>query len=202
MIAWVNSWVFATPPLASPRNDLWGKFPTQHDQSEALATHISSAWFLRWFVRRREMSTVFSGYAWLRNSLIVIPVLTVTAILLPSTMDQKLWLIRSRKSKIIDFRFLCSLGHVKHRCENVKLLRLREILLSAKAIRAAGQKDCESGDGIALLLYTDLPQWQGWLVYPEHLELASNLHFARFSFVSFQAFQLLSPQQDCTSSPR
>ena len=63
MIAWVNSWVFATPPLASPRNDLWGKFPTQHDQSEALATQISSAWFLRWFVRRREMSTVLSGYA-------------------------------------------------------------------------------------------------------------------------------------------
>lgn len=76
-------------------------------------------------------------------------------------MDQKLWLIRSRKSQIIDFRFLCSLGHVKHRCENVKLLRLRDILLPAKAIRAAGQKDCESGDGIALLLYTDLPQWQG-----------------------------------------
>ena len=67
-------------------------------------THISSAWFLRWFVRRREMSTVLSGYAWLRNSLIVIPVLTVTAILLPSTMHQKLWLTRSRKSQIIDFR--------------------------------------------------------------------------------------------------
>lgn len=76
-------------------------------------------------------------------------------------MDQKLWLIRSRKSQIIDFRFLCSLGHVKHRYENVELLRLREILLPAKAIRAAGQKDCESEDGIALLLYTDLPQWQG-----------------------------------------
>ena len=50
---------------------------------------------------------------------------------------------------------------MKQQYENVKLLRLRDVLLPARAIRAAGQKDCDPGDGIALLLYTDLPQWQG-----------------------------------------
>ena len=38
MTAWENSWLFVTPPLASTRNDLWSKFPTQHDHSEALPT--------------------------------------------------------------------------------------------------------------------------------------------------------------------
>ena len=160
-------------------------------------THNSSVWNSRARFSDVGKCRLFS------QATHVIPVLRVTAILLPSTMDQKLWLTRSRPGagsrKSQTSGFLCSLWHVKQRYENVKLLRLRNILLPARAIRAADQKDCNYGDGIALLLYTDLPQWQGWLVYPQHWELASNLHFARFSFASFQAFQLLSPQQDCTS---
>jgi len=38
MTAWENSWLFETLPLAFTRNDLWSKFLTQHDQSEALPT--------------------------------------------------------------------------------------------------------------------------------------------------------------------
>ena len=61
-------------------------------------THNSSVWNSRARFSDVRKCRLFS------QATHVIPVLRVTAILLPSTMDQKLWLTRSRKSQIIDFR--------------------------------------------------------------------------------------------------
>ena len=201
MTAWENSWLFATPPLASPRNDLWRKFPPQHDQSEALpASHqygISALvsqtsgnadCFLRLRMTGKlaychsRPKSYCDPFAQHHGSKALKPKPEVANHRLPAFCAvSDMWNNNTKMSNYCACAIFCSqLGQSVPLTKRIATLE----------------------DGIALLLCTDLPQWQGWLVYPEHLELASNLHFARFSFVSFQAFQSLNPQQDCTSSPR
>ena len=151
--------------------------------------------FPRSFLRRREMSTVFSGCACHSRP---------KSYCDPFAQHHGSKALADPKPEVANHRLpaFCAVSNMRNTGTKMSNYCACAIFFSQLG-RSVPLTKRIANLGTELLYYcTDLPQWQGWLVYPEHLELASNLHFARFSFVSFQAFQSLSPQQDCTSSPR